>query len=62
VKLLSENWIPMGSDISLLSFGIRFFGESLAADLGFICPAGTHDTEGWPLIPWIGVTYNFGGE
>jgi len=36
VKLLTENWFPPGTDIFLYSFGIRFFGESLAADLGFI--------------------------
>lgn len=61
VKFITENWIPPNSDIVILSFGIRFFGENLAADLGFIHAAGS-DIEGFPFIPWIGFAYNFGGK
>jgi hypothetical protein len=60
VKLITENWIPPNSDVSLLSFGIRFFGDNLAADLGFIFPAGS-DVSGFPFLPWLGFAYNFGG-
>jgi len=58
VKLITENWIPPSSDVAMVSFGIRFFGEHLAADLGLIHPAGAR-MEGFPFIPWIGFTYNF---
>jgi hypothetical protein len=59
VKLITENWIPPNSDIVLVSFGIRFFGERLAADLGFMYPAGS-ETHGFPFMPWLGFAYNFG--
>ncbi len=57
VKLLSENWIPPESDGALLSFGIRFFGEHLAADFALI--TSTEANDGFPFIPWIGFAYNF---
>jgi hypothetical protein len=59
VKLISENYIPIGTeDGSLLySFGIRFFGDNLSADLGFF--GVTEETEGWPFAPWVGFAYNF---
>ena len=59
IKFITENWFPPGSDVALLSFGIRFFGESLAADLGFWYPAGSR-TSGFPFLPWLGFAYNFG--
>jgi len=57
IKLLSENWIPPDADFVLLSFGVRFFGEHLAADFGLITT--TESTEGFPFIPWLGFVYNF---
>jgi hypothetical protein len=62
LKLISENWFPVGSDVSLLSFGFRFFGENLAADLGFFYPMenGEGISEGFPFLPWLGFAYNFG--
>jgi hypothetical protein len=60
VKLLSENWFPLSGDFSLLSLGVRFFGESLSADFGFYYPVSSEETEGFPLIPWLGFTYAFG--
>ncbi len=60
-KLISENWIPSESDLVLLSLGIRFFGEHLAADFAFIYPAGS-EIEGFPFIPWAGFVYNFGSN
>ena len=35
LKLITENWIILRDNIVFYSFGIRFFGESLAADFGF---------------------------
>jgi len=61
IKLISENWFPVGQDARLLSFGIRFFGEHIAADLAFMYPlADDESTSGFPLIPWVGFAYNFG--
>lgn len=58
VKLLTENWII--SETGVISFGIRFFGDNLAADFGFFRPVGEDtDMEGWPFIPWIGFVYNW---
>jgi hypothetical protein len=55
VKLITENWfVPDGG---IISFGIRFFGESLAAD--FSLATVTEETDGFPFIPWIGFAYNF---
>jgi hypothetical protein len=59
IKLISENWFPPSSDVQLISFGVRFFGERLAADFGLCYPAGG-DPEGFPFLPWIGFTYAFG--
>ena len=61
VKLITENWIFPGQEVHLLSGGIRFFGENLAADFAFIHPAGS-GIEGFPFIPWLGFVYNFGEE
>jgi len=61
IKLISENWIPPGTDLVMYSFGIRFFGENLAADLGFIRPSQM-GSGGFPFIPWIGFAYNFGAQ
>jgi hypothetical protein len=60
VALISENWIPTGSDVQLISFGFRFFGDNLSADLGFIHPLTKNGTEGFPFIPWLGFCWNFG--
>lgn len=61
IKLLTENWIPPGTDLVVYSFGIRFFGENLAADLGFIRPSKM-GSGGFPFIPWLGFAYNFGAK
>jgi hypothetical protein len=61
VKFITENWIFPGEEVQLLSGGLRFFGENLAADFAFIFPAGS-DIEGFPFIPWVGFVYNFGAK
>jgi hypothetical protein len=58
-KLISENWIITGGDVSFLSFGIRAFGENIAADFAFVRPIGDTGLNGFPFIPWLGFTYNF---
>jgi hypothetical protein len=59
IKFITENWFLPNSNVNILSFGVRFFGEKLAADLGFIYPVGSGIT-GFPFIPWLGFAYNFG--
>ncbi|UCF63970.1 MAG: hypothetical protein JSW33_15615 [bacterium] len=59
VAFITENWFIPDSEYQIVSFGLRFFGENLAADFGLIHPAGA-DTEGFPFFPWIGFAFNFG--
>jgi hypothetical protein len=58
VKLMTENWIVF-EEGSVLSFGIRFFGKSLAADFGLFYPTSSGG-DGFPFLPWLGFAYNFG--
>ena len=53
VKLITENWIPPNTDGMIYSFGLRFFGENLAADLGFFGSSNSR-TTGFPsAYRWI---------
>jgi hypothetical protein len=61
VALISENWIPTGADVQLISLGFRFFGDHLSADLGLVHPVTDTTTKGFPFFPWLGFCYNFGG-
>lgn len=56
-KLLSENWFIPEVSGGLISFGIRFFGQHLAADFGLV--TSTESSEGFPFAPWLGFAYNF---
>ena len=59
IKLVSENWIATFEDFkTIASLGLRFFGEHLAADFALLLPTGS-DTDGLPVIPWVGFVYNF---
>lgn len=57
-KLITENWLPPEGEGALLSFGLRFFGEHLAADFGLFTFTG-EDMGSWPFFPWVGFVYNF---
>ncbi len=59
IKLITENWFLPNSDFNFFSFGIRFYGENLAADLALVYPSGSQ-ISGFPFIPWLGFAYNFG--
>ncbi len=59
IKLISENWVPANSDVAVISYGIRFFGDQLSADLAIIQPVGTRVSD-VHFMPWLGFTYNFG--
>lgn len=63
VKLLSENYLFVGEVEAgvLVSGGLRFFGDQLAADVGLVTLTGlVDDLDGFPFVPWLGFTYNFG--
>ncbi len=53
VKLITENWLLTGDDDSLLllSGGIRFFGERLAADIALVTSPEAVGDEGFPFLP-----------
>ena len=60
-KLLSENWFFTGDEgITILSGGIRFFGDRLAVDLAFLTNAEFWDEGGFPLIPYVGFSVFWG--
>ncbi len=50
IKIITENWIFFGGETHLISFGIRFFGENVAADFGLIYPT-SEESDGFPFLP-----------
>jgi len=58
IKLLTENWLPPDTDFVIISLGIRFFGDNIAADFGLVTSTDV-STDGFPFLPWIGFVYNF---
>jgi hypothetical protein len=62
VALVSENWLILNEDFKLaeqpFSLGVRFMGDRLSADVGFVL-VGEWLDEGFPL-PWVSVSYRFG--
>ncbi len=62
LALISENWIITGEEATLssqpFSIALRFFGDRLAADVGFLI-IGEIVKQGFP-IPWLSAVYNFG--
>jgi hypothetical protein len=59
IKLISENFLLIEAEGTTLvySSGVRFFGENLAADIGFF--GAIDSTKGWPFLPWVSFSYNF---
>ncbi len=61
IKLLSENYVYVGEGATVVfSGGVRFFNETLAADLGLFSTPEAFGGGGFPFIPWVGFAYNFG--
>ena len=57
-KLMTELWkLPEASEIPTV-FGVRWFGDRLAVDFGFIYVFGT-DTSGFPFAPWVDFAVNW---
>lgn len=60
IKLVSENYILFSEPQEpLLSGGVRFFGEQLAADFGLFTTPSLLERGGFPFFPWLGFAYNF---
>lgn len=49
IKFITENWIVPGEDGVILSFGIRFIGESLTGELAGVVPTTSDDLYVFPL-------------
>jgi hypothetical protein len=62
ISLVTESWLFLGSDFELsdqpFGLGLRFFGDRLSVDVGFVLVADVLD-EGFP-VPWLSFTYHFG--
>lgn len=53
LKLISENYMSKGGD-GIASFGVRFFGERLSADLALGVPLGTKDNFfAFPVVNFV---------
>ncbi len=61
VKLVTENWIYIGSGAKggIFSGGFRFIGDRLSADFGMIGGAGDGDLA--CCLPIVNFVWNFGG-
>lgn len=59
-KLISENFVFPAAELLVFSGGVRFFGETLSADLGFFSSPEVLGEGGFPFFPWIGFVYGFG--
>lgn len=61
LKLLTENYVFVGVEGGVLvSGGLRFFGDNLAADIGLFTFPVLLDDSDFFFIPWLGFAYNFG--
>lgn len=62
IALVSENWIILDNEIGLenqpFGLALRFFGDRVAVDAGFIITAEVLK-HGFP-VPWLSFVYNFG--
>lgn len=57
LAFVTENWIFPGVDDALISYGLRFFGESIAVDLALFNVTG--EDAIMPGVPFLGFVYNF---
>ncbi len=57
MSFVSENWVFPEVDDPMISYGFRFFGESLSVDLALFNTLG--DDFFFPGVPYIDFVYNF---
>jgi hypothetical protein len=53
IKLISENYLFPDERFGIISFGPRFIGDRLAADLGLAAPIGAGEFFAFPLINFV---------
>lgn len=57
LSFVSENWVLPGVDVPIITYGIRFFGETISVDLAFL---NILDKEAiFPGIPYLDFVWNF---
>ena len=61
IALMSENYIFTGSNggYALPIYGIRFIGDKLSADFGFVNFIGRDSPGIFPGLPWLGIAFKF---
>ena len=61
VSLMSENYIFTGSNggYALPIYGIRFIGDKLSTDFGFVNFIGRGSPGIFPGLPWLGIAFKF---
>ncbi len=60
VSLVTENYALTGESGALISYGIRFFGEKLSADLALWNPVGVEGAGAiFPGIPYVAFAVKF---
>ena len=52
IKVITENYVWKNGD-GMLSFGFRFFGEQLSADLGVAVPLGAESVYAFPVVNFV---------
>ena len=57
ISFVTENWMVPGVDNLIISYGVRFFGESLSVDLALVNILGEDSV--FPGVPYIDFVYNF---
>jgi hypothetical protein len=60
-KLITENWIITADEtVTILSGGVRFFGDRIAVDLAFLTSPDFFGEGGFPFLPWVDFAVVFG--
>lgn len=61
IAFITENWgiYTSGGNLVILSGGVRFFGDRLSADLGFVSPLGNLGGIPVPIVPYVDFVFNF---
>jgi len=59
IAFVTENWIVPGDNVTgVFSFGFRFFGENISADLAF-ARSTEMSGDGFPFVPYVDFVVNF---
>ena len=58
IKIITENWINMKGEGSVISLGFRFFSKKISGDLGFARFTEING-DSYPFFPWVSFSYYF---